>query len=409
MATIQIKRSTTATNVPVSLAQGELAINTQDEKLFYANAATAVQTIDLTAIGSALQNVVEDTTPQLGGTLDVNSQSIQFPTTTISDVLDEDNMASDSATALATQQSIKAYVDNTVSGAGHLSNVVEDTTPQLGGTLDAQTNKITNLGAPTASTDAATKGYVDGVASGLDVKESVRALADADIDLAVVADPSPVDGVTLANGDRILLTGQTAGAENGIYDAVTAADPTTWVRSSDADTSAEVTAGMFTFIEEGTSYADTGWVLATDDPITLDTTALSFTQFSGTGSITAGGGLTKTGDTLDVGAGTGITVNANDVQISATYSGQTSITTLGTVATGTWEATDVAVAHGGTGASTAAGARTNLGVDPAGTDNSTNVTLAGALDYITISGQEITRNAIDLGTDVTGTLDGGTF
>jgi hypothetical protein len=73
---IQIKRSSTATNVPGSLAQGELAINTQDEKLFYANAATTVKTVDLTTLGSALQNIVEDTTPQLGGNLDLNGNVI---------------------------------------------------------------------------------------------------------------------------------------------------------------------------------------------------------------------------------------------------------------------------------------------------------------------------------------------
>ena len=88
-----------------------------------------------------------------------------------------------------------------------------------------------------------------------------------------------------------------------------------------------------------------------------------------------------------------------------------SLATVGTITSGTWEATDIAISHGGTGASTAADARTNLGVDAAGTDNSTDVTLAGSLDYITISGQTITRNAIDLAADVTGTLpvsNGGT-
>ena len=89
----------------------------------------------------------------------------------------------------------------------------------------------------------------------------------------------------------------------------------------------------------------------------------------------------------------------------APAAGSTNITTLGTIATGTWGATDIAVLHGGTGASTKAGARTNLEVDAAGTDNSTNVTLAsGSKDYITLSGQALTINQIDLTDDVTGTL-----
>ncbi len=164
---------------------------------------------------------------------------------------------------------------------------------------DFNNNKIVNLGTPTDSGDGATKGYVDSVAQGLDSKDSVRVASTADIDLAVASDPSPVDGVTLANGDRILLKDQTTGAENGIYDCVTATDPTTWVRSSDADVSAEVTSGLYCWVEEGTANGDQGYVLTTNDPITLDTTALVFTQFSGAGQITGGTNITKSGNTLN--------------------------------------------------------------------------------------------------------------
>ena len=82
--------------------------------------------------------------------------------------------------------------------------------------------------------------------------------------------------------------------------------------------------------------------------------------------VTAGSGLTgggTSGDvTVTVGAGTGITVNASDVQVATTYAGGTSIASVGTVTAGTWEGTDVGTAHGGTGSSTTSGARTNLGV-----------------------------------------------
>ena len=143
---------------------------------------------------------------------------------------------------------------------------------------------------------------------------------------------------------------------------------------------------MFTFVAEGTVNADSGWVLSTNDTITLNTTDLTFVQFSGAGQITAGNGLTKTGNTIDaVGTVDRITVNADNIDIANTYVGQTSITTLGTIATGTWEATDVAVAHGGTGASTAAGARANLGATTKFTAANPEITPSGDIATWTIT------------------------
>ena len=111
-------------------------------------------------------------------------------------------------------------------------------------------------------------------------KASTRVASTADIDLAVAADPSPVDGVTLADGDRILLKDQTAGAENGIYDCVTAINPTTWTRSTDADISSELLQ-MVIAIQEGSVSADLVYMLTTNAPIVIDTTSLVYSEFGG--------------------------------------------------------------------------------------------------------------------------------
>ena len=214
---------------------------------------------------------------------------------------------------------------------------------------------------PSDANDVASKSYVDGAVTGLDVKNSVRAATTAAGTLASdFENGDTIDGVTLATGDRILIKDQADGSENGVYTVNASGAPT---RATDFDADSEVTAGAFFFVEEGTTNADSGFVLSTNDDITVGSTALTFTQFSGTGQIVAGDGLDKSGSTLSVNVDNStLEISSDTLQVHSSYAGQTSIDTLGTVTTGTWTATDIGVAHGGTGASTAADARTNLGL-----------------------------------------------
>ena len=175
--------------------------------------------------------------------------------------------------------------------------------------------KITNLADPVAGTDAANKQYVDGVAAGIAWKDTVRAATAAAGTLATsFANGQVIDGITLATNDRILIKNQAAGQENGIYFVNAAGAPT---RALDADAVAELLQAAV-FVQEGTANADSGWVMTTNLPITLNTTPLTFVQFTGAASITAGNGLTQTGNTLDVVGGIGIVANANDVAVLRT-------------------------------------------------------------------------------------------
>jgi hypothetical protein len=174
------------------------------------------------------------------------------------------------------------------------------------------TYKITGLGNPSSDQDAATKAYVDSVAQGLDIKASVRAATTTNGTLATAYENgSVIDGVTLVTGNRILIKDQTTTTENGIYTVNVSGAPT---RSTDMDSGADFP-GAFTFVEEGTTLADTGWVCTTNAPVTIGTTPIVFAQFSGAGQYLAGDGLTLTGNVFAVGAGTGITVGADTVSI----------------------------------------------------------------------------------------------
>jgi hypothetical protein len=179
------------------------------------------------------------------------------------------------------------------------------------GSVSLNNQKITNLATPTSDSDAVTKAYVDALKQGLDVKQSVRVATTANITLSGT---QTIDNVSVIAGDRVLVKNQSTDSENGIYTV----GVSTWSRSTDADTSDKITAGMFTFVSEGDTNADIGWVLTTNDAITLGTTSLVFSQFSGAGQVVGGAGLTKTGSTLDIGTASSnrIVVNADNIDLA---------------------------------------------------------------------------------------------
>jgi hypothetical protein len=181
----------------------------------------------------------------------------------------------------------------------------------MSGAIAMGTSKITGLGTPTDPADATTKAYVDSVAEGLHIHESARAATTANVNLAnALENGDTLDGVTLATNDRVLVKNQTTTSENGIYVVQASGQPT---RATDFDTASEVDSGDFIFVYAGTVNAGTGWV-QTNRPATIGTDPIVFTQFSGAGTYIGGAGLTLDGNTFNVGAGTGIQVNADTIE-----------------------------------------------------------------------------------------------
>ena len=218
-------------------------------------------------------------------------------------------------------------------------------------TITMGSNRVTNVTDPTSAQDAATKAYVDAVKTGLDVKDSVVAASTQNGTLSsAYTNGDTLDGVTLATNDRILLKDQSTGSENGIYTVNSSGAPT---RATDFDADSEVTSGAFTFVTEGTVNGDSGFVLTTNDDITVGTTAMTWAQFSGAGQITAGAGLAKSGNTLSVGVDdSSIEINSDALRVKA--SGVTNAMLAGSIDLTAKVTGTLPIGNGGTGLTAAA-------------------------------------------------------
>jgi hypothetical protein len=174
-------------------------------------------------------------------------------------------------------------------------------------------NKITNLAEPTIDTDAATKMYVDSTAQGLIVKDSARVATTTNLDVTYLNNILTsstncaliVDNIIVNINDRILVKNQSATLQNGLYYVTSTGDidnPFILTRCLDADGSPanEMKGGIFTFVQEGDINSDSGWIVVSNDPITVGFTPINWVQFSGAGQINAGSALIKTGNQLDV-------------------------------------------------------------------------------------------------------------
>jgi len=364
--TLRIKRRQSGSSLaPNSLASSELAMNEVSQILYYGLGDSAGAATSVVAVGGVGAFCTLGTSQTITGPKTF-SDTITFNTSLAGTfVVAVANGGTGASTA--TQNTIFA-APNGSNGAPAFRSLVAADIPALTsvkitdfdsavqanrldqmaaptGSVSLNNQKITNLAAPVNAGDAVNKAYADALTSSLDIKQSVKAATTSNITLSGT---QTVDGVTLSVGDRVLVKNQTTQTQNGIYVVASS----TWSRSTDADSSDEVTPGMFCFVEQGTTNGDTGWVLISDSSvITLGSTNLEFSQFSKTAEIVAGDGLSRTGATLSaVGTTNRITVSGSGIDISTSYVGQSSITTLGTITTGTWSATAVGLSKGGTGA-----------------------------------------------------------
>ena len=269
----------TFSNIPnAALTNSAVTINGTPVSLGGSITVTATSTAALT-IGTGLSGTsyngstavtiaIDSTVATLTGTQTLTNKTISGSSNTLTNI----------ANASLTNSSVTVGTTAIALGASSLT---------LGGLTSVAVTQD-----PTSALELATKQYVDSVAQGLDPKASCVAATTANITLSGT---QTIDGVALIAGDRCLVKDQTLSQNNGIYLVAAGA----WTRATDMDTWAKVP-GAFTFIEQGTTLADTGWVCTSNAGGTLGTTAITFVQFAGVGSYTAGTGLTLTGTQFSI-------------------------------------------------------------------------------------------------------------
>lgn len=346
---IRIKRRTSgAAGAPASLENAELAMNEVSQVLYYGlgTGGAGGTATSIVPIGGSGAFMDLSSTQTVGGTKtfsntitgsvsgNAGTATALATARTISVSGDADGSASfdgsanaDIAITLDTVNSnVGTYTKVTVNGKGLVTAAANATLDDIGSPTTAfsfNSQNLTNLADPVNAQDAATKYYVDSVAQGLDPKASCVVATTAN--LTSISGLLTIDGVTVSSGDRVLVKNQTASQNNGIYVASASA----WSRAPDMDTWAEVP-NAFTFVEGGSTQADTGWVSTANAGGTLDTTPITFVQFSGAGTYVAGTGLTLTGNEFSItntGVTTGTYGSASET-VTATVNAQGQLTSL---------------------------------------------------------------------------------
>ena len=377
--------------------------------------------IDTSGSGNTLTVAIDSTVVTKTGTETLTNKTLTSPTLTTPKIAD-DGAITDAAgnEQIIFQQTANAVnaveVTNSATGDGvKIGSAGDDTNinlildPKGSGTVDVNSSRITNVTDPSGSQDAATKAYVDSVANGLDVKASAKYASTANIagtysnGAGTITAGSngalSIDGATPTAGDRILLKDQTTATQNGLYTVTTVGSGSAayvLTRTPDADAASEITGGAFVFVEAGTANADNGYVFTHNGTPTLGTTNITVEQFSGAGQISAGAALTKSGNTLNVAVDdTTIEVSSDELQIKTTYPGQTSITTLGTIATGTWQGTVIDEVYGGTGQSSYT---TGDILHASGSNTLAKLSIGASGKILQSNGSNITYGDIDGGT-----------